>query len=151
MCYCGANFRAERYLEKPPADIGPTPQERWLHQDLLKALTAVAQTPQPSLRASLLETAVRGLRRQGYTVRLPDAQNESAAALTLERGARFVAVRVVPEAPVAAEEVDRLVAALEDDAYRVGVLVVNGPLTEPAQAAAKQAHVRVLAVEGTAS
>ena len=151
MCYCGANFRAERYLEKPPADIGPTPQERWLHQDLLKALTAVAQTPQPSLRASLLETAVRGLRRQGYTVRLPDDQDESAAALTLERGARFVAVRVVPAAPVPAAEVERLVAVLEDDRYRVGVLMVTGPLSAEARAAATRAHVRVLHVEGTES
>ena len=148
MCYCGANFRAERYLEKPPAEIGPTPQERWIHQDLLKALTAVAKTPQASLRASLLESAVRGLRRQGYAVRLDDEQAEGAAALTLERGLRFLTVRVVPESPVSADEVEELVAALEEDKYKVGVLVVNGPLTGSAQVAAEQAHVRILDVQG---
>ena len=68
MCYCGGNSRADRFLENPPAHIGPTPQEHWIHQDVLKALTPVAKTPQASLRASLLEAAVRGLRRQGYTV-----------------------------------------------------------------------------------
>ncbi len=146
MCYCGANFAAERYLDKPPARIGPTPQEGWIHRDIRKALTPVAQTPQATLRASLIESAVRGLRRQGYRVQVSDDQEETAADLTLERGSRFLAVRVAPEAPVSAEEVDRLVTALADDAYRVGVLVVNGPLTDPAQAAAKQAHVRVLDV-----
>lgn len=151
MCYCGANFRAERYLDKPPAAIGPTPQERWLHQDVLKALTAVVKTPQASLRASLLETAVRGLRRQGYAVRLEEDLDDGAASLTLERGSRFLAVRVVPAAPVAVAEVDRLAAALEDDEYKVGVLVVNGPLSAEAQAAATRAHVRVLDVEGTKS
>ncbi len=146
MCYCGANFAAERYLDKPPARIGPTPQERWVHRDILKALTPVAQTPQATLRASLIESAVRGLRRQGYKVRAGNDQTESAADLTLERGSRFLAVRVAPEAPVSVAEVDQLVTALEDDEYKVGVLVVNGPLTDPAQAAAKQAHVRVLNV-----
>ena len=147
MCHCGANFRAERFLEKPPASIGPTPQERWIHQDVLKALTAVAQTPQASLRASLIESAVRGLRRQGYTVGLSDEQDEHAAALTLERGSRFLAVRVVPAAPVSVDEVDKLVAALENDEHKIGLLVVNGPLSDPAEAAAMQAHVRVLNVQ----
>ena len=147
MCYCGANARAEQYLEKPPAHIGPTPQERWTHQDILKALTAVAKTSQASLRASLVETAVRGLRRQAYTVRMDDEQGEDAAVLTLQRGARAMVVRVVPESPVAAAQVEQLVAALEDDAYTVGVLVVNGPLTGPAQDAAARAHVRVLNVQ----
>ncbi len=151
MCYCGANFRAERFLEKPPASIGPTPQERWMHQDVLKALTAVAQTPQVSLRASLIESAVRGLRRQGYTVGLSDDQDASAAALTLERGSRFLAVRVVPAAPVPAEEVEKLIAVLEDDDYKVGVLVVNGLLTDEAQAMATRAHLRVLNVQDAES
>ena len=147
MCYCGANFRAERFLEKPPASIGPTPQERWMHQDVLKALTAVAQNPQASLRASLLETAVRGLRRQGYAVSLGDDQDANAAALTLERGSRFLAVRVVPDSPVPAEEVEKLIAVLENDDFKVGVLVVNGALSAWAQAAAARAHVRVLNVQ----
>ena len=147
MCYCGANFRAERYLEKPPAHIGPTPQEHWIHQDVLKALTAVAKTPQASLQASLLESAVRGLRRQGYAVRLDDEQDEGAAALTLERGSRCLAVRVAPESPVTEGEVESLVAALQDDAFKVGVLVVNGTLSCAAQAAAALAHVRVLNVQ----
>lgn len=151
MCYCGANFRAERFLDKPPARIGLTPQERWVHQDVLKALTAVAQTPQASLRASLIESAVRGLRRQGYTVSLSDDQDGNVAALTLERGARFLAVRVVPDSPVPAEEVEKLIAVLENDDYKVGVLVVNGPLTDEAQAAAAQAHVRVLNVQDAES
>lgn len=144
MCYCGANFRAERFLEKPPARIGPTPQERWIHQDLLKALTPVARTAQAPLRASLLESAVRGLRRQGYTVRLDEEQAAGATALTVERGARFLAVRVVPESPVSADEVAHLAAAVADDDYKVSVLVVNGPLTSAARAAAARAHVRVL-------
>ena len=151
MCYCGANFRAERFLEKPPASIGPTPQERWMHQDVLKALTAVAQTPQASLRASLVESAVRGLRRQGYTVSLSDDQDASATALTLERGSRFLAVRVVPAAPALAEEVEKLVAALENDDYKVGVLVVNGPLSDEAQAMATRTHLRVLNVQDAES
>ena len=147
MCYCGANSRADRFLENPPVHIGPTPQEHWIHQDVLKALTPVAKTPQASLRASLLEAAVRGLRRQGYAVGLADSQDEGAASLTLERGARFLAVRVVPELPVPASEVEQLVAALEGDAHKVGVLVVNGPLSGSAQSAAEQAHVRVLNVQ----
>lgn len=151
MCYCGANFRAERFLNKPPARIGPTPQERWMHQDVLKALTAVAQTPQASLRASLIESAVRGLRRQGYTVSLSDDQDANATALTLERGLRFLAVRVVPAAPAPAEEVGKLVAVLENDDYRVGVLVVNGPLSDEAQAMATRAHLRVLNVQDAES
>ena len=144
MCYCGANFRAERFLENPPARIGPTPQERWIHKDLLKALTPVARTSQPPLRASLLESAVRGLRRQGYAARLSDEHDETPAALTLERGSRFLAVRVASESPAPAAEVEKLVAVLGDDAHKVGVLVTNGPLTAPAHAAAAQSHVRVL-------
>lgn len=151
MCYCGANFRAERFLEKPPAHIGPTPQERWIHRDVLKALTPVAQTSQASLRASLVESAVRGLRRQGYTVNVSDDQEENAAALTLARGSRFLAVRVVPLSPVSAEEVEKLIAVLEDDEYKIGLLVVNGPLSDPAQVAAKQAYVRVLNVQDAQS
>ncbi len=151
MCFCGANARAEQFLDKPPVHIGPTPQEGWIHQDILKALTAVAQTPQASLRASLVETAVRGLRRRGYTVRLDDEQGEDATALTLQRGARSVVVRVVPDSPVAAAQVEQLVAALEDDTYRVGVLVVNGPLSGPAQDGAARAHVRVLNVQEAAT
>ena len=151
MCYCGANFRAERYLEKPPARIGPTPQERWIHQDLLKALTPVARTSQSPLRASLLESAVRGLRRQGYTVRLDEEQTAGAPALTVKRGSRFLAVRVVPEVPVSADEVAHLASALANDDYKVGVLVVNGPLTAPARAAATQAHARVLDAQEGAS
>ena len=151
MCYCGANFQAERYLDKPPARIGPTPQERWIHRDILKALTPVAQTPQAPLRASLIESALRGLRRQGYTVNVRDVQDENTAALTLERGSRFLAVRVVPAAPVSVEEVEKLIAVLEDDDYKVGVLVVNGPLTDAASAAATQAHVRILNVQETES
>lgn len=151
MCYCGANFRAERFLNKPPARIGPTPQEHWIHQDILKALTAVAQTPQASLRASLIESAVRGLRRQGYTVSLSDDQDANATALTLERGLRFLAVRVVPAAPAPAEEVEKLVAVLENDDYKVGVLVVNGPLSDEAQAMATRAHLRVLNVQDAES
>jgi hypothetical protein len=147
MCYCGGNSRAEQYLENPPADIGPTPQEHWIHQDILKSLTAVAKTPQASLRASLMESAVRGLNRQGYTVNISDDEDESASALTLERGNRFVAVRTVPDAPVALEQVEQLEAELQANARRVGVLVVNGPLTEQAQTAARQAHVRVLNVQ----
>lgn len=147
MCYCGANFRAERFLDKPPARIGPTPQERWIHRDLLKALTPVAQTPQAALRASLIESAVRGLRRQGYRVRVSDDQDENAAALTLERGSRYLAARVAPEAPVPVGEVEELIEVLGDDDYKVGVLVVNGALTAAAQAAAAQAHVRVLNVQ----
>ncbi len=151
MCYCGANFRAERFLEKPPARIGPTPQERWIHQDLLKALAPVARTSQAPLRASLLESAARGLRRQGYTVRLGDEHDETAASLTLERGLRFLAVRVVFASPAPAAEVEKLTAALGDDAHKVGVLVANGPLSEPAQTAAAQAHVRVLAAQDGAA
>ena len=151
MCYCGGNSRADRFLENPPVHIGPTPQEHWIHQDVLRALTPVAKTPQASLRASLLEAAVRGLRRQGYAVALADSQDEGAASLTLERGARFLAVRVVPELPVPASEVVQLVAALEGDAHKVGVLVVNGPLSGPAQSAAEQAHVRVLNVQAVES
>lgn len=147
MCYCGANFRADRYLENPPAHIGPTPQEQWIHQDIVKALTAVAKTPQASLQASLVEAAVRGLRRQGYTVRPDDDQDEHAASLTLERGSRFLAVRVVTEAPVAAAHVAELAAVLAGDENKIGVLVVNGALDEAAQAAAARAHVRVLNVE----
>ena len=90
---------------------------------------------------------MRGLRRQGYAVGLADSQDEGAASLTLERGARFLAVRVVPELPVPASAVEQLVAALEGDAHKVGVLVVNGPLSGPAQSAAEQAHVRVLNVQ----
>ena len=145
MCYCGANARAERYLEKPPAHIGPTPQERWIHQDMLKALTPVARTPQTSLRASLLEAAVRGLRRQAYNVRLDE--DEQAASLTLERGLRSLAVRVVPTSPVGAAEVEELVTALQGDEFKIGVLIANGPLSDAAQAAAAQAHVRVLNVQ----
>ena len=151
MCYCGANFRAERFLNKPPARVGPTPQEHWIHQDILKALTAVAQTPQASLRASLIESAVRGLRRQGYTVSLSDDQDANATALTMERGSRFLAVRVVPAAPAPAEEVEKLMAALENDDYKVGVLVVNGPLSDEAQAVATRAHLRVLNVQDAES
>ena len=151
MCHCGANFAAERYLDKPPARIGPTPQERWIHRDILKALTPVALTPQASLRASLIESAVRGLRRQGYRVRVNDDQEEHATALTLERGSRFLAVRVVPDSPVPAEKVEKLIAVLENDDYRVGVLVVNGALSEQAQVAAARAHVRILNVQETES
>lgn len=147
MCYCGANFRADRFLENPPAHIGPTPQEQWIHQDIVKALTAVAKTPQASLQASLLESAVRGLRRQGYTVQTADEQNEPAVSLTLERGSRFLAVRVVAEVPVPAAQVAELAADLADDGNKIGVLVVNGPLDEAAQTAAARAHVRVLNVQ----
>ena len=115
-----------------------------MHKDLLKALTPVARTSQPPLRASLLESAVRGLRRQGYAVRLGDERDDSAAALTLERGSRFLAVRVASESPAPAAEVERVAAALQGDPHKVGVLVTNGPLTTPAHAAAAQAHVRVL-------
>ncbi len=147
MCYCGANFRAERFLENPPAHIGPTPRERWIHQDLGKALTAVAKTPQASLRASLVEGAVRGLGRQGYTVRTLDDPEDDAVSLTVERGQRFLAVRVAPAAPAPAGQVERLAAALEDDPHKVGVLVVDGPLTAEARAAAAHAHIRVLNVQ----
>lgn len=150
MCYCGANFRAERFLENPPARIGPTPHERWIHQDLRKALTAVATTPQAPLRASLLASAVRGLGRQGYTVRLADEEDEVGVSLTVARRARSLAVRVTPTKPVPESEVAHLAAALGDDPHKIGVLVVNGPLTAEAQAAAAQAHVRVLNVQDEA-
>ena len=47
--------------------------------------------------------------------------------LTLERGSRFLAVRVVPDSPVPAEEVEKLIAVLENDDYQGGACwCVNG-------------------------